>query len=140
MSDANVYSLSENSERPERLESMTYKAKIPDSQGRQLNVYVTISRLEGEPYEIFLNCGHQDVYEYMSLMTLLISRMFQAKLPIEAIIHDLKNTFSPVTGHMTRGGYCPSLAARIGLILEEDERQVNPDGCQDKESEADKQA
>lgn len=103
----------ESKGRPLTLPGTTYKTRVQTRDG-DLNVYITICELDGRPYELFLNCKDAALMEHMNAMSLLVSRMFQAGISPEDIASDLMSIHSPVTGHFVHGGYCPSLAARIG--------------------------
>jgi len=103
-------------ERPPVLESRTYKLTVPfDSE--TLNVYVTISDKDGLPYEFFINCTNVELSEQLAAVSAMGSRMLRNGFPVELVAQDLLDIASPHTGHMRRGGYCPSLSALIGRTL-----------------------
>ena len=103
-------------ERPEVLASRTYKLRLPfDTES--LNIYLTISDRDGMPYEFFINCSKLELSEHLAAVSALGSRMLRNGFPVELVARDLVDIASPHTGHMRRGGYCPSLSALIGRTL-----------------------
>ncbi len=103
-------------ERPEVLSSRTYKLRVPfDTE--TLNIYVSISDRDGLPYEFFINCTNVELSEHLAAVSALGSRMLRNGFPVELVAQDLLEIASPNTGHMRRGGYCPSLSALIGRTL-----------------------
>ena len=105
-----------NDERPAVLESRTYKLRLPfDSE--TLNVYVTVSDKDGLPYEFFINCTNVELSEHLAAVSAMGSRMLRNGFPVELVAQDLLDIASPHTGHMRKGGYCPSLSALIGKTL-----------------------
>ena len=105
-----------NDERPAVLESRTYKLRLPfDSE--TLNVYVTVSDKDGLPYEFFINCTNVELSEHLAAVSAMGSRMLRNGFPVEMVAQDLLDIASPHTGHMRKGGYCPSLSALIGKTL-----------------------
>lgn len=114
--------MTERASRPVVLPGNTYKTRI-QARDAELNVYITICDFEGKPYELFLNCKDAGLVEHMNAISLLVSRMLQAGIDPEDIAGDLASIHSPMTGHFMPGGYCPSLAARIGGVLREHMKQ-----------------
>ena len=105
-------------ERPHRLPSMTQRLKMP-YRTAELVIDVTISYRDERPFEVFFNCSHLEMYEYLASVSLLASRMLRNGFPIQDVAQDLMDIASPHTGHMRRGGWCPSLASLIGHTLQE---------------------
>ncbi len=105
-------------ERPHRLPSMTRRLKMPYRTG-ELVIDVTISYRDERPFEIFFNCAHLEMYEYLAAVSLLASRMLRNGFPVHEVARDLMDIASPHTGHMRRTGWCQSLAALIGATLQE---------------------
>lgn len=103
-------------ERPEVLASKTYRLKVPVN-GETLHLYVTISDRDGRPFEFFLNCSNMALTEYLAAVSVLASRMLRNGFSAEAVASDLVAIESPFTGHMRKGGYCPSLSALIARTL-----------------------
>ncbi len=103
-------------ERPDVLTSRTYRLKVPIN-GDTVELYFTISDREGRPFEFFLNCSDGQLTEYLSAVSLLGTRMLRNGFPVEMVVDDLQSIQSPFTGHMRRGGYCPSLSALIARTL-----------------------
>lgn len=103
-------------ERPEVLDSRTYKLRVPfDTE--TLNIYVTVGDKDGLPYEFFINCANVELSEHLTAVSALGSRMLRNGFPVEIVARDLLEIASPHTGHMRKGGYCPSLSALIGRTL-----------------------
>ena len=105
-------------ERPHRLPSMTRRLKMP-YRTAELVIDVTISYRDERPFEVFFNCSHLEMYEYLAAVSLLASRMLRNGFPIQDVAQDLMDIASPHTGHMRRGGWCQSLASLIGHTLQE---------------------
>ena len=105
-------------ERPHRLPSMTRRLRMPYRTG-ELVIDVTISYRDERPFEVFFNCAHLEMYEYLAAVSLLASRMLRNGFPIQDVAQDLMDIASPHTGHMRRGGWCQSLASLIGHTLQE---------------------
>jgi hypothetical protein len=103
-------------ERPEVLASRTYRLKVPVN-GEMLQLYMTISDRDGRPFEFFLNCSNMALSEYLAAVSVLASRMLRNGFSAEAVASDLVAVESPFTGHMRKGGYCPSLSALIARTL-----------------------
>jgi len=102
--------------RPEILTGQTHKIKIPTTDG-EFSFYITINFQDGKPFEVFINSRNARYAEHMAALTLMVSRMLQHGFDLHAIGQDLLLIHSPETGHMARGGFVPSLYARIGRIL-----------------------
>ena len=103
-------------ERPDVLHSRTYRLKVPfDTE--TINIYITVSDKEGRPYEFFINCSNVELSEHLAAVSALGSRMLRNGFPVQLVAEDLMEIASPHTGHMRRGGYCPSLSALIGRTL-----------------------
>ena len=105
-----------NDERPEVLDSRTYKLTLPFDV-ETLNIYITVADKDGLPYEFFINCANVELSEHLTALSALGSRMLRNGFPVEAVAQDLLDIASPHTGHMRRGGYCQSLSALIGKTL-----------------------
>ena len=113
-------------ERPHRLPSLTRRLELP-YRTSALVIDVTISYRDHRPFEVFFNCAHLEMYEYLAAVSLLASRMLRNGFPVEDVAQDLMDIASPHTGHMRREGWCRSLAALIGRTLEEHASPPVPD-------------
>lgn len=102
--------------RPEVLPGSTYKRKIASVDG-EINIYITICEIDGQPFEMFLNASDARFVEQVSVIMILASRLLRSGVSPQTIAEDLCDIHSPFTGHMTRAGYCPSLTAAIGEVL-----------------------
>jgi hypothetical protein len=104
-------------ERPDVLPGKTYKIKAVTERG-DITLYLTICDHFGVPFEIFVNSKNAELVEHMSVLTVFVSRMLRAGMPVEDIAADLEEIHSPFTGHLVPGsGWCASLYARIGQQL-----------------------
>lgn len=104
-------------ERPDVLPGTTYKIKAVTERG-EITLYLTICDRLGKPFEIFVNSKNAELVEHMNVLTVFVSRMLRAGVPVELIAGDLQEIHSPFTGHMIPGcGWCASLYARIGRQL-----------------------
>jgi len=109
-----------NVDRPEVLPGATFKLKnVPTGHGKTVNVYITINELNGSTFEVFVNAKDANLSELLSLSTLTITEMLRNDIPLDRIVDRVMSVSSNNTGHMVPGGYCPSLAARIGMVLKQ---------------------
>jgi len=100
-------------ERPERLEGPTFCVRLDD--GRPL--FVTVNEMDGRPVEVFVRIDDPELFEWITVLTLMISRALRCGESLETIAEDLMQIHSPRTNHFHRGHRFPSLAARIGTVL-----------------------
>jgi len=103
-------------ERKEVLKSETHKIKIVGQ--ISFTIYMTVSIDDNKPYEIFLNTKDATMVEHLIAVTVLVSKMLQSGIKVEVISKELLTIASPFTGHMKKGGWCKSLYARIGEVLD----------------------
>jgi hypothetical protein len=103
-------------ERPEVLESRTYRLLVPFGVD-EVDIYVTVSDRDGRPFEFFLNCSNMELSEQLAAISTLGSRMLRNGFTVEVVARDLMGIASPHTAHMRRGGYCQSLSWLIGRTL-----------------------
>lgn len=105
-------------QRPEVLTGATYKIRIDASNGK-ITCYITINNDEdGKPFEVFINSKNTELAEHLAALTVMLSRMLQNGIDVADIVNDLSEIASPYTGHLIKGGWCPSIYARIGKVLE----------------------
>lgn len=120
--------------RPTCMAGFTYKLQVPDETGAMMNIYITINNLNNKPFELFLNGFSSLYYEWLSLSMVLISRLLRYGVPASELIQDLRSIHSAKGSHLVPGkGFSPSLASRIGDILEEHVEKT----CQCDESQND---
>jgi len=96
---------------------ITYKSDTQDH-----TFYTTInSDKNGKVFEIFVRLDDPDHFEMIQLVTRLSSALLQNGYDPLALSKELQDVYSPITMHMIPGTntMCPSIIARIGLILEE---------------------
>ncbi|MEM7251320.1 MAG: hypothetical protein AAF493_07860 [Pseudomonadota bacterium] len=103
-------------ERRPVLESRTYRLELP-FQTRDVTIFLTISDQDGRAFEFFLNSADMELSEYLSVVSVLGSRMLRNGFPLEVVAQDLSDIASPVTGHIRKDGYCNSLSHLIGETL-----------------------
>jgi len=105
--------------RNEVLNGPTYSIKINDNDF----IYLTINDQDGKPFEIFTrhnsNQNAADAFEWVTALTVLITRSLRAGESIVDIGKELEEIHGPNTSHMIPGTSekSPSIVARIGRIL-----------------------
>lgn len=101
--------------RDQVLPGATYRV---DVDGRR--VYVTVNTQGGMPFEIFIRSDMAELYEWVTLSTILITRLLRAGASLSAIAAEMQEIHSSAaTSHFAPGGdLCISLVARIGKVLE----------------------
>lgn len=83
-------------------------------------MYITINHLDGVPFEIFVRQDNAELYEWVTPVTVLITRLLREGVKLLVIAKELREMHSPVSHHFIPkgGGHCPSIPARIGMVLE----------------------
>ena len=108
------------SERPIELKGTTYKIKTPLSENA---IYVTINDIlekdKYRPYELFINTKNLQHLSWIVAMTRLISAVFRHQSNSSFLVEELKSIYDPNGGYFKNGSYVPSLAADIGIVIEE---------------------
>jgi hypothetical protein len=102
--------------RPDTLPGATYCATLDNGQP----LFVTINSDEsGNPCEVFVRMDNPELFEWVTLVTVLITRLLRAGQQLDTIANELQEIHSPSSRHFIPGGggECPSLAARIGMML-----------------------
>ncbi|HCE42355.1 MAG TPA: adenosylcobalamin-dependent ribonucleoside-diphosphate reductase [Lentisphaeria bacterium] len=108
--------------RPKELEGTTYKIKTPLSPDA---LYLTINDIIEEgtgrrrPYELFINTKNLQHLSWIVAMTRLISAVFRKEPDPSFLVDELKSIYDPNGGYFSEGKYIPSLAADIGLAIEQ---------------------
>lgn len=108
--------MSEFNDAPIR-KGITYKSKT-----EQHTFYTTINNDEdGNVIEIFVRLNDANLFEMISLVTRFSSMLLQSGVSPSIIAKELKDIHSPETRHMIpkTNTMCPSIIARIGMILEQ---------------------
>lgn len=102
--------------RHEILAGITRQVIIDDD----TRVYLTLNFQDGEPFEIFMRCARPELYEWVTLATVLITRLLRSATPIEAIAAELRAVHSSgSTSHLLPDGRnAISIVSRIGEELE----------------------
>ena len=105
--------------RQEELPGATYKVVV-ETPERRYRVYVTINEQDGRPFEVFVRCDHPQLYEWITALTLLVSKLLQRGMPLDEIGRELQIIHSGATSmHFLPGGQrCLSMVARIGKVME----------------------
>lgn len=111
--------------RPNELEGTTYKIKTPLSPDA---LYLTINDLvdngHHRPYELFINTKNLQQLSWIVAMTRLISAVFRKEPDPSFLVEELKSIYDPNGGYFSNGRFVPSLAADIGLVIEQHLRKI----------------
>mgnify|MGYP002351513772 CR=1 FL=1 len=106
--------------RPDELTGTTYKIKTAQAADA---FYITINDYEEDgmrhPYEIFINTKNLNHFSWIVAISRLISAVFRHDPRPTFLIEELKSVYDPNGGSYRNGKYVPSLAAEIGLVIEE---------------------
>lgn len=108
-------------ERPYKLESKTYKVKIP---GTQHAYYLTFSyeNVDGKnkPVELFINTKDTSMEEWTKLVGRMVSAVFRNVDDPTFLIEEFRQIFSP-SGFFSpkRRKYIPSLQAEFGEVMKD---------------------
>lgn len=122
-----VVHMSEEVTRPPKLDSSTYKIKLPESVSVHA-LYVTIGDVvlnEGtehemrQPYEIFINCKALEHYQWIVALTLVMSSVFRKGGDVTFLVEGLESVFDPRGGYWNKGKYVPSMIAEIGCVIKD---------------------
>lgn len=112
-------------QRPTELEGTTYKIKTPLSPDA---LYLTINDLveknHRRPYELFINTKNLQQLSWIVAMTRLISAVFRKEPDPSFLVEELKSIYDPNGGYFSNGRFVPSLAADIGLVIEQHLRKI----------------
>jgi len=119
--------------RPEVLQGSSYKVK---DEGKDITVYVTINDKDGKPFELFLNSSHTESYEYIAVITRLVSAMFREGMCPEFIAKEFKKIWG-AAGYFSNGKFRSSLISHIGdAILDHvKQKQSAPHQLQEPETQ-----
>ena len=112
-------------QRPEKLDGPTYCVRLED--GKPL--YVTVNEMDGQPAEVFFRIDDPELFEWVTVLTVVISRALRCGEKLGTIAEDLMEIHSPRTNHFHRGQQFPSLAARIGSVLARHELERRSLNC-----------
>lgn len=107
--------------RPSILMGYTAKLKPPPEESHAL--YITMNYIEHQgrfiPYEIFLNSAHMESYQWIVIMTRLISAIWRKGGDNSFLIEECKSVFNPSGGYWRPGGkFMNSIVAEIGAEIE----------------------
>lgn len=105
--------------RQEELPGATYKVVV-ETPERRYRVYVTINEQDGRPFEVFVRCDHPQLYEWITALTLLVSKLLQRGMSLKEIGRELQIIHSgAASAHFLPGGQrCISMVARLGKVME----------------------
>ena len=106
-------------ERPELLNSVTYKVRIP---GIDAAMYVTVSDMNGVIRELFINSKHMLSFPWISYLTRTVSKRLQEGADIEQLISEMYETYDTDGGYIVpkSGGFrANSVVADIGWLLQQ---------------------
>ncbi len=96
--------------------SVTYRFCVHTTSGA-IEVYATLCERDGLPCQVTLTTKSAEYAEYLNAVESLITLLFQSGVEIHDIANALRSVHSAFTGHLVKGGWCPSLAARLGQVL-----------------------
>jgi len=106
--------------RPPVLSGKTYRIQSPLSAH---SFYITINDIEIDgkirPFEIFINTRDTQHIQWTTLVTKLTSAIFRKGGDIRFVTREFLSVIDPTGGYHSQGKYIPSLAAEIGLTIEE---------------------
>ena len=100
--------------RDEVLEGATYKVVVEDRR-----IYVTVNEQNGEAFEIFVRCDIAELYEWITLVTLLVTRLLRTGAALAVVAKEMQQVHSSASSlHVLKdGSMCRSIVARLGDVL-----------------------
>jgi len=98
------------------LSGKTYKIKSPSAESA---IYVTINDHDGRPFEIFINSKDTRHFQWVTVLTRVMSAIFRKGGDCTFLIEELRSVFDPVGGYFKKNKFMPSLVAEIGEVLEQ---------------------
>ena len=100
--------------RPDMLTGLAYEIVMDE-----IRVQININELEGKPFEIFIQNEGPVEFEWITAVTILVTRLLQAGYPLKQIGEELEGIYGPKTGHMIPGTdvKSPSFISRVGRVL-----------------------
>lgn len=98
------------------LRGSTYKIKSPSAESA---IYVTINDHDGRPFEIFINSKDTRHFQWVTVLTRVMSAVFRKGEDCTFLIDELRSVFDPVGGYFKKNKFMPSLVAEIGEVLEQ---------------------
>ena len=106
--------------KPDREEVLYGKTYIINPPELECPMHITINSVDGNPYEIFINCSHLESHEWVMCVTRLISAIWQSGGDSTFISKSMQSIFSPKGGYFLPkgGGRCHSVVAHIGMVIE----------------------
>ena len=110
----------EKVKRPIKLHGTTYKVSPPD--GAALYVTINDHIIEGKkyPFEMFINSKNMEHFQWVIVLTMVVSAVFRKGGEVSFIADELKGVFDPKGGYFKKGeGFIPSLVADIGSVIAE---------------------
>lgn len=111
--------------RPTELEGTTYKIKTPLSpDALYLTINDIVEKNHRRPYELFINTKNLQQLSWIVAMTRLISAVFRKEPDPSFLVEELKSIYDPNGGYFSNGRFVPSLAADIGLVIEQHLRKI----------------
>jgi hypothetical protein len=117
--------------RPEVLTGTTYKLKSPVNETAlyiTINDYIVDEGTEHErrvPFEIFLNSKSMEHYQWIVALMRVMSAVFRKGGDVTFLVEELKSVWDPSGGYFKKGGgWCPSLIADIGNVVERHLKEI----------------
>lgn len=102
----------------ERVQSRTYKLFIPGE--NEQRVYFTIA--DDPPRAFFVNSKEMSSFQWVTALMTSYSRQLEAGIPIDNIVHDMKEAFDPNGRYIIPDGSgreVNGIIHHLGLVLEE---------------------
>ena len=99
------------------LSGPTYQVKTPEG----VELLITINEKDGVPYEIFVHCDDQELYQWTALAAVFTTRLLRDGHNLQELAKEMQEIHCPVTRHIIPGTneWSPSLIARIGRTLQQ---------------------
>lgn len=100
-------------DRPEEVQSITYKVKVPDSDA----MYITIGTVDNRPFEIFINSKNMQHYQWVVALTRIISAVFRQNKDVMFLVEELEQVFDPTGGFWYHKKFVKSIVSIIGSVI-----------------------
>jgi hypothetical protein len=118
--------MSNIAERSDELTGTTRKIVI-ETMDHSYPVFITINEQNGRPFEVFIRTDHPQLYEWITALTLLVTRLLRQGDALDAIAAELQSVHSSATTmhFLPSGEQCISMVARIGRVLSDHARSTH---------------